>query len=40
MRDLYELKNLGNYEMIYPCDEDTMSEYARHMDVSKEIWEI
>ena len=40
MRDLFELKNLGDYEMIYPCqEEEKMLEYQMILEASREIWE-
>lgn len=41
VRDQYELKNLGGYELIYPSEyEESMKEYQKLLDHSKEIWEI
>lgn len=41
IRDQYELANLGNYELIYPTqDELDLREYQRLLDSSRDIWEI
>ena len=39
-RDQFERRNLGNYDLIYPSqNEEEMAEYQRMLEVSKEIWE-
>lgn len=37
IREEYELKNLGNYELIYPCDND--KPYQKYKDIAKELFE-
>ncbi len=39
-RDQFERKNLGNYDLIYPSQNDEeMAEYQKILDVAKEIWD-
>lgn len=39
-RDQFERRNLGNYDLIYPSQNDEeMAEYQKLLDVAKEIWE-
>ena len=39
-RDQFERRNLGNYDLIYPSqNEEEMVEYQKMLDVSREIWE-
>jgi hypothetical protein len=39
-RDQFERRNLGNYDLIYPSqNEEEMAEYQKMLEVSKEIWD-
>jgi tubulin polyglutamylase TTLL6/13 len=39
-RDQFERRNLGNYDLIYPTqNEEEMAEYQKMLEVSREIWE-
>ena len=40
MRDKFEQKNIGDYELIYPPqNEADLIQYQRILEVSKEVWE-
>lgn len=39
-RDQFERRNLGNYDLIYPSqNEEDMVEYQKMLEISREIWE-
>jgi tubulin polyglutamylase TTLL6/13 len=40
VRDQFEKKNLGGYELIYPSqNEEEMAEYQKLLDGAREVWE-
>lgn len=38
-RDRYERKNIGNFEIIYPCEENLQSQYENFMESSSHLWD-
>jgi len=40
LRDVYERKNLGGFDLIYPCQSATdMALYHKLLEGAREIWE-
>ena len=42
MRSKFEKRHVGNYELIYPCQDDQSTEtqeYQKLLEVAREIWE-
>ena len=38
-RDNYERKNVGDYELIFPSEEETLEDYSKFINVAKSNWE-
>lgn len=38
-RDIFEKKNLGDYELIFPSEQYTAEDYQKFLSFAKSSWE-